>query len=205
MTTCTVQTAMCHWNAKVPREQGGGLEEKFVCSDTWETTGLGYSFQTYSFGFSSLGVQYWPYPGSFSSFYCWTNLCVFFFWSYLQSQSVLGLGTSWPRQHLGLGAIAFLPGGLWQDNYFEGFGVAGFHQVVFVEWGDTELIILALLWHTYCQYLNGSYWKDFVPSSCSQITKAHSVSAGVLAFLFPNLNRVNVMQLHFGCWDHVLQ
>lgn len=63
MTTCTTQTAMCHWNAKVP--QGGGLEKKLVCSDSWEMTGLAYSFQTYGFGFSSLDVQYQPFPTSF--------------------------------------------------------------------------------------------------------------------------------------------
>lgn len=115
-------------------------------------------------------------------------ICVCSPFGLASSQSVLGLGASWPRQHLGLGAMAFFAGGLWQGNYFGGFGVAGFHQVVFIEW-DTELIILALLSHTNCWYLNGFSWEDVVPSSCSQITKAHSVSAGVLAFL----NRVNVM------------
>lgn len=70
MTTCTIQTAMCHWNAKGPQEQGGGLEKKLLCIDSWEITGLGYLFQTYCFGFSSLGVQYRPYHGSFSAFYC---------------------------------------------------------------------------------------------------------------------------------------
>lgn len=204
MTTCTTQTAMCRWNAKVPQEQRGRLEKNLVCSDSWEMTGLWYSFQTYCFGFSSLDVQYWPFPGSFSTFYCWTNLCVLSFWSCLQSQSVLGLGTSWPRQPLGSGAMALLAGGLCQGNCFGGFGIAGFHQVVFTEWEDTEMIILALLSYTYCQYLNGFCWNDFVPSS-SQSTKAHSVSAGVFAFLFPNLNRVNVTEPNFGCRDCVIE
>lgn len=68
MTPCTVQTATCHWNAEVPQEQGGGLEKKLACSDSWEMADLGYSFQTHCFGFSGLGVQDWPYPGSFSTF-----------------------------------------------------------------------------------------------------------------------------------------
>lgn len=32
-----------------------------------------------------------------------------------------------------------------------------------------------------------------------------TLSAGALAFLFPSLNRVNVMQLHFGCRERVLE
>lgn len=91
-----------------------------------------------------------------------------------------------------------------QGDCFGGFGIAGFHQVVFTEWEDTELVILALLSYTYCQYLNGFCWNDFVPSS-SQSTKAHSVSAGVFAFLFPSLNRVNVTEPNFGCRDCVIE
>lgn len=156
---------------KGAQEQGGGLEKKLVCSDSWEMTGLGYSFQTviafiiYCFGFSSLRVQYQPYPGSFCTFYCWANMCGFSFWSCLQSQSVLGLGNSWPRQHLGLGAMAFLPGGLWQGDYF---GVAGFHQVAFIEWGDTELVFFG-------------FTLTYLLSILKQL-----LLEGLCSFLFPN-------------------
>lgn len=183
MTTCATQTAMCHWNAKVPQEQGGGLEKNLVCSDSWKMTGLGYSFQTCCFGFSSLGLQYWPFSGSFSTFYCWTNLCVPSFCP----ASKVSLSLVWnllAKAAPGVRSHGFPCRRSMARWLLWGFGIAGSHQVVFTEWEDTELIILALLSFTYCQYLNGFCWNDFVPSS-SQITKAHSVSAGVFAFLFP--------------------
>lgn len=116
---------------------------------------------------------------------------------------VLPPKSAWPWAwhlllRLGLGAMAFPC--LWQGACFGGFGVAGFHQIVFVQREDTELIVSAFLSHTSCQYF-GFF---FSPSSF-QTTKVHSVSSGVLAFLFLNLNRVNVMQLHFGCRDCVLE
>lgn len=200
MTICTIQTAMCLWNAKVPQEQRGGLEKKLVCSDSWEMAGLGYSFHTYCFGFSRLCVRYWPYPVQGKLLKVSALLIVEPIYVCSPcgptSKVSLSLGLEPPAKAAsGVRAMAFLAGGLWQGDYFWGFGVVGFHQVVFIAW-DLELIILALLSHTYYQYLNGFSWEDFVPS-CSQITKVHSVSAGVLAFLFPNLNRVRVKRCCF--------
>lgn len=138
------------------------------------------SFHIHCLRLSSFCMQHWPYTGSFGTSLL-LNCCVF-----VPAVMVL-VEAACPRARSplaeaatsGLGAGAFLSEGVlscWQSKYLAAFRVVDFHQVVFTERGDLELIIFALLWNIYCQTFHGFYCKNFV-SSCSQIIKALSLLA----------------------------